>query len=247
MTNGEAKFILNAYRPNGSDASDEAFGGALEQARQDPALGAWFQWQQRFDRAMIAKLGESQPPAGLREAILAGAKLSRPESKRRGWWNQPSVLAIAASLTVLLVVTAGLLWPKNVQASTTLVEFALTDSQRGYTHGGHGPSEVTMRTMLGEPDRRLSEGLPVNFAELRASGCRTVNFQGRDVIEICFKRNGAWFHCYIALRSDFPELGATTTPTIFDRQGGAVAAWCDLTHVFLVASKGGSAALQKLL
>ena len=247
MTNDEAKFILNAYRPNGADASDSTFVAALDQSRQDPALGAWFQWQQRFDRVMTSKLGEIQPPAGLREAILAGAKVSQPATTRRSWWNQPTFLAIAASLAVLFAVTAGLLWPKNATASTGLAEFAVNDTLHGNMHGGHGAGELATRALLSQPDRRLCDSLPVNFAELRASGCRTVSFEGRDVIEICFKRNGAWFHCYIAMRSDFPELGGTATPTIFDRKGGAVVAWADAVHVFLVASKGGSEALQKIL
>ena len=45
MSNTEAKFILGAYRANGSDADDATFGAALAQARSDPALGAWFGWQ----------------------------------------------------------------------------------------------------------------------------------------------------------------------------------------------------------
>lgn len=247
MTNDEAKFILNAYRPNGSDASDTTFCAALEQTRQDPALGAWFQWQQRFDRAMTAKLGQVQPPAGLREAIVAGVKVSQPATAQRSWWNQPTLVAVAASVAVLFAVTAGLLWPKNVAASTGLAEFALTDTMHGDLHGGHGPGEGALRAMLSQPDQALCHGLSVDFAGMRASGCRTVNYEGHDVIEVCFKRNGAWFHCYIAQRADFPELANRTTPVIIDRKGVAVATWTDAEHVYVVAGKNGSAALQQLL
>ncbi len=247
MTNDEAKFILNAYRPDGRDAGDMTFSAALEQARQDPALGAWFAWQQKFDRAMTAKLGQVAPPADLRDAILAGAKLSQPATAQRSWWNQPAWVAVAASVAVLFAVTAGLLWPKNAAASTGLAEFALADTMHGELHGGHGASEQSMRAMLGQAGRPLCAGLAMNFANLRAGGCRTVNFEGHDVIEICFKRNGAWFHCYIARRADFSELALTATPSIIDRQGVAVAAWADAEHVFLVAGKSGRAALQQLL
>lgn len=247
MTNDEAKFILNAYRPNGSDASDATFCAALEQTKQDPALGAWFQWQQSFDRAMTAKLGQVQPPAGLREAILAGVKVSWPDTTQRSWWNQPTWVAVAASVGVLFAVTAGLLWPTNVAASTGLAEFAMADTMHGDLHGGHGPGEVSMRAMLGQPDRHLGSGLPVDFASLRASGCRTVNFEGHDVIEVCFNRNGLWFHCYIAQRADFPELANSATPVYHERKGAGVAAWADAAHVYLVASKNGRVALKQLL
>jgi hypothetical protein len=98
MTNDEAKFILSAYRPGGHDAADPAFAEALDQARKDPALARWFEFERRFDEVMTAKIGAVTPPAGLRDAILAGArvtgKAARPPcfspsawrfSGRRGW------------------------------------------------------------------------------------------------------------------------------------------------------------------
>ena len=52
------------------------------------------------------------------------------------------------------------------------------------------------------------------FAALRSTGCRTLNFAGHDVLEVCFQRNGAWFHCYIARCEDFPSL-PTSAPAVF--------------------------------
>ena len=56
MNNTEAKFILNAYRPNGRDAGDPAMTAALAQAASDPALGAWFAREQTHGHAIAAKL-----------------------------------------------------------------------------------------------------------------------------------------------------------------------------------------------
>ena len=44
---------------------------------------------------------------------------------------------------------------------------------------------------------------------------------------------------------DFPALAAT--PAFLDKNGLSVASWADETHVYLVASKAGRAALQQLL
>ena len=121
MNNEEAKFILRGYRPNGADAGDAAFASALEQATNDPALGGWFARQQAFDAAVSAKLGEMQPPADLRAAILAGGKVSDTGQPSSRPWVRPAWMAAAAGLAVMLA--AGLaLWPNRAEA---LTEFAL--------------------------------------------------------------------------------------------------------------------------
>ncbi len=246
MTNDEAKFILNAYRPNGSDANDATFCAALAQAKQDPALGAWFDWQQNFDRVMTTKLGEIHPPAGLREAILAGAKVSQPETTQRSWWRHPALLAAAASVALVSTVTIGL-WPKSAAADTALEEFALADTFHAERHGGHGVGENPLQMIVNKSGVRIGEAVAVDFASLAASGCRNANFRGRDMFEVCFKRDGTWYHCYVAQRADFPEMKAGDAPVFADRGGVSVAMWADGSHVYMVGSKAGRGALQKLL
>ena len=92
MNSTEAKFILQARRPDGADDAEPRFAEALEQARRDPALAAWLAREQAFDAAVAEKLRSTQPPAGLREAILAGAKVSRPLP----FWRRTQTLAMAA-------------------------------------------------------------------------------------------------------------------------------------------------------
>ena len=252
MNNNEAKFILNAYRPGGIDASDATFGVALEQAKMDPALGAWFACEQAHGSAIAAKLREIAPPAGLREAILAGGRMSRdnfsakPITPPRAFWSQPVWLAAAASIAVLLTVTVTL-WPKRAVADTALMDFALTDALEVQRHGGHGESTGTLQAILSSDSTRLAQAMPIDFAALRSNGCRTVSVAGRDVLEVCFKRDGAWFHCYIARAEDFKGAAAKMEASFV--QGGSVtaAAWGDGTHRIVVASTAGRAALQRLL
>ena len=84
MTTQEAKFILSAYRPNGSDASGPAFAEALQAAVGDPALGAWFSvsrgppdgGRRRESR------GRSRRQRACGEAILAGGtREARPPAR----------------------------------------------------------------------------------------------------------------------------------------------------------------------
>jgi hypothetical protein len=247
MTNQEAKFVLHAYRPNGADAGDATFGAALDQAKQDPALARWFDAQQAFDRAMCAKLGTVTPPAGLREAILAGARVSqKPAMAHQAWWRSPRLVALAASVALLLAAGVAF-WPKNAEAQTGLIEFALDDTLHQRHDDGHGHEAEEFQALLSSADTRLGSGIPVNFDQLRHKGCRTISFDGRDVLEVCFKRDGKWFHCYVARVQDFPSVAAKLPPSFRDVSGVSAGAWADGHHIFVVASKAGREAIQKLI
>jgi hypothetical protein len=243
MNNDEAKFILQGYRPNGTDAGDEAFRPALDQVRVDPALRDWFARQQSFDAAVSAKLNAVTPPAGLREAILAGARVSGATTQTKRWWQQPAVYAVAASVAVIFALAAAF-WPERGFAATGLADYVMADTALEQNHmGGHGADAVV--AMLSDPSRRLGAGLPISFDALRAAGCRTVTYQGREVLEICFNRNGVWFHAYIGRRTDFPAVASA--PRFEEKGDLSVASWADQTHVYLVAGKAGRAALERLL
>jgi hypothetical protein len=250
MTNEEAKFVLHAYRANGADAGDPTFAAALEQVRRDPALEKWFAAQQAFDRAMCAKLGGVTPPAGLREAILAGGKVSHTaggaEGRAAPWWRSRGLMALAASLALLGVVGIAL-WPKEAAAHPALLDFAVQDTLHQRHEGQHGHEAAEFQQLLGSADCRLGAGVRVPFEHLRDHGCRTIKFQGRDVLEVCFKREGKWFHCYIARVQDFPAVAAKLPPTFMSREGVSAGAWADGQHIYVVAGKAGREAIERLL
>ena len=243
MNNDEAKFILQGYRPNGADADDDAFRAALVQVRVDPALREWFARQQAFDSAISAKLQAVAPPAGLREAILAGGRVSGAPTGSRRWWQQPMFYAAAASIAVVFAATVAF-WPRQAAASTGLADYVLADAAADQNHmGGHGTDALV--AMLGDSSRGLRAGLPISFEALRAGGCRTVTYEGREVLEVCFNRDGVWFHAYIGKRADFPAVASS--PAFAEKGGLTVASWADQAHVYLVAGKVGRVALERLL
>jgi len=244
MTNQEAQFILNAYRPGGLDAGEALFGDALQQARQDPALGAWFAREQAHATTVAAKLREIAPPPALRAAILAGARMS--EAPARSWWMQPAWLAVAAAVTVLLAVTA-VVWPQRASAQADrLTNFAVDDTLYG-RHGGHGAPGGALSVLLGQPSTRLGAGLPVDFTALRATGCRTLTLAGHDVLEVCFARGDNQFHLYMVQQADFPRLPAGEIADVGTRGGMSFASWADSTHHYVVVSNAGVAAIKGLL
>ena len=77
ITNESAKFVLNAYRPNGADAQDPVFRDALEQAARDPELAAWFKEQRTFDSLIAGKLAEFEPPASLYQRSSPESRIDR--------------------------------------------------------------------------------------------------------------------------------------------------------------------------
>lgn len=243
MNNDEAKFILQGYRPDGTDAGDEAFRTALDQVRHDPALRDWFTREQAFDAAVSAKVNEVPAPAGLREAILAGGRVSRAAASQQPWWRSPAWVAAAAAIAVVIGGSLAF-WPTQAEAGTGLAGYVLADAAHAQNHMG-GKGTETLEAMLGDPATRLSRGLPISFEALRKGGCRTITYQGHEVLEVCFNRNGVWFHAYIGRRADFPAVAAA--PSFVDREGLSVASWADQNLVYLVAGKAGRAALEHLL
>lgn len=243
MNNAEAKFILQGYRPNGVDAGDATFGAALEQAGRDPVLGDWFARQQAFDGAVSAKLGEIAPPADLRAAILAGGRVSVVGGRQTHWWKRPVWMSLAAGLAILAA-GAVALWPRSAAA---LDAFVLADAQNSAAHGGHGHETDALQATLNDPSTSITGKLPIDYAALHDRGCRLVQFRGRDVLEVCFNRNGVWFHCYIAEAADFPRLALGTAPTLSEFGEVALASWREGEHILFVVSKTGRKDLEALL
>ena len=261
MNNQEAKFILRAYRPGGQDAADPAMAQALEQAKSDPALGAWLAREQAHDAAVTAKLRDVAPPAGLRAAILAGASMSEQKAgagagatRPQTWWRQPVWLAAAAAIAVVLSV---LTWSRLTPvAGATLEEYAVNFVDKGFRLQKRSADVAVLRTWLSEQRGPLPEALPAKFAELRALGCRTLDFKGRDVSLVCFERGGKEFHVFVARLEDRGRgtgAGANAGDGVMPRfieeaKSGLVAAtWIDTKNHYVVVSDAGMAALKGVL
>jgi len=147
MTTDEAKFILSAFRPSGSDTGDAAFGEALRFAGDDPALGAWFAQSRAHDRAVASKLGQVAPPAGLREAILAGGRVGDSKKSSGLGWGWIAGLAAAAAAAIVVFSTRAPARPDS--GASALAGFAISDMVNE-KHGGRG-----------EPAGALIEGFEI--------------------------------------------------------------------------------------
>lgn len=245
MNNQDARFILCAYRPGGRDAGDPAFAEALAQVERDPELRSWWERERGLDAALAARLQDVAPPAGLREAILAGGRASRPVRRA---WRLPVWLATAAAVLVLLV--AAVMW-RAMRAAPTWADFAtrslLDLVQAHHDHVGRPPGLASWQDRLAGFALPLPQTLTLDLSELRQRRCRTVKVGGREVFELCFERDGAWYHLYAARRSDFPARGTEEPVELTARDGYVAATWADAANVYTLVTGAGFEALRRVI
>lgn len=249
MKNQEAKFILGAYRPDGQDAEDATFREALTQAEKDPELRAWFERQRKFDSALSAKLKDIAPPAGLREAILTGSRVSVEAARpRRNWWMPVGWLAAAAAVALVATIAMKTRATAALPTGAQLAAFALDDLANHHDqHIGHPAGLNALQAQLANVQIPLSKGVGINLNELRKEHCRAVKLAGHEVFEICFQRDGTWYHVYMGSRRDFAP-GAIDPRALLKVQGEfASTAWADAEHVYALVTRAGPQALQRVI
>lgn len=228
ITNESAKFVLNAYRPNGADAQDPFFREALEQAARDPELGAWFKEQRSFDSLIADKLGQVQPPATLRAAILAGAGNRAPAPR----FTIRPLLALAA----VLILTGAILIPWAIESNSRnrLVE-QYENANLTMLNSTPVPKLDLVTADFSRTQEYLAEmkapcipDLPGPLLDLPTAGCKTLHWKGREFSLTCFRLpSGELLHVFVidekALRSidveqNFMEIDGWHVKC--DRRGG---------------------------
>jgi hypothetical protein len=236
MNNQEAKFILGAYRPDGGDAGDPVFQDALAQARRDPELREWMERQRKLDTVVTGKLRDIAPPAELRAAILAGGRVS--QRPLRSWWLGRAGWLGAAAAIVILASISFLAFGAREPSLAKLANFALVDLAQAHDeHVGYPPGLTALQTQLSANDRSLAAGLAdIDLDDLRRKKCRAVRVAGREVFEICFQRDGTWYHLFAARREDFAP--GTGSAQITSRDEYAAAAWADSKHAYALVAVG---------
>lgn len=244
MTIEEAKFILSAYRPNGSDAGLPAFADALRLAAGDPGLGAWFAHSRDHDRAVAGKLKGIEPPPGLREAILAGARVSDSQRRRGPGFAWIAGLAAAAALAVVVFTMKAPARPET--GASAFAAFAIND-MANEKHGGKGEPAGALIAGLEAKGGRIPGADQIDFEKLRDTGCRTLNLAGHDVIEVCFSRDGAVFHFYVTRRDGPLGDSVARGPSFITEAAGAAAVWSDTRFDYAIASTAGAEAIRRLL
>jgi hypothetical protein len=202
MNSLEAKFILEACRASGLDASDPKIAEALQAMESDPELAQWFAATQECDRAVIAKLKAVPVPADLVERIRAGKSVTDTGTTR---WPRRQWLALAA-LVVVLAALAALLIPRT--GPTDLATFRndmadFMDRRWDHTFDLSDPEYAKVKQWLESRTDSIQIDLPQTLAASRTIGCKTLQWHGNTATLICFtpKNAGTVVHILIVNRS----------------------------------------------
>jgi hypothetical protein len=207
VTNESAKFVLNAYRPNGADAQDPVFRVALEQAARDPELAAWFKEQRSFDSLIAGKLAEVQPPATLYSAILAGIENRAPI---RRFTIRP-LLALAA----VLVLSGSILLPLYMESGSRskLIE-QYQRANLTMLSSTPAPKLDLVTADFSRTQEYLAEMkapcipfLPGSLLDLPTAGCKTLYWKGQEFSLTCFRLpSGELLHVFVIDEKSFRSI-----------------------------------------
>jgi hypothetical protein len=252
MDNREAKFILNAYRPGGQDANDPHFDEALEQVRRDPILQHWFDESVAFDAAITEKLSTLPVPTDLRESILTGVKVTRPENIR-GWKNRWRKWAIAAA--IFLSATIGvLIWHNarpapvagwQLQALDAILS-SIAQKQSHFDVISRNPADLVK--WLRANNAPAAEKLPHHLDKLPSIACKTFFWGRKPVSLICFTLpDGRAIHLVMTNVSTESDLAIKHPAKLIQQGHWATATWREGDMIYMLALEGSRDELRSYL
>ena len=249
MNNEEAKFLLQGYRPNGSDAQDPQFVEALEQVKRNPGLEQWFRQQQAVDSAISEKVCSLPVPPGLKDDILAGRKTLRPVSR---WTRRTTLTALAACVLALLGLVALFMTSSDRQDFTRyredMVRF-VTDVEQGREPLLLTSGDIAgIQAWMAENAADLKVKVPASLTAGSGVGCSVVDWNGESVALACFRLEGGEVaHLLVINRQGLAGGPSTGVRCVASINGMNTAAWSSDDTTYLLVSSAPAERLQRLL
>ena len=184
MTTNEAKRVLLLYRPGSGDERDPETAAALDLARQDAELRAWFARHCAFQEAMRAKLRAVAPPADLLARLQAAPKVIEVSH-----WRRPRTwLAMAAGFALLLGLGVALLRPgtpdRFADFRSRMVRAALREYRMDIVTNEMPQVRAFLASRGAPADYEVTPGL----AKLQLTGGGVLQWRGHPVSMVCFDR-----------------------------------------------------------
>ena len=232
MTREQAKEILSAYRPGTDDERDPVFAEALQFARADTELNAWFTKSLAFDASMHRQVARVTAPEDLRETILAAHKIIRPMP----WWN-PHLSGRQMAAAAAVVIAAGVVALWLAQRPTTFAEFRREIADQSWGPAPH--VEVKAASLNDVRDFLTARNVSTNFtvppvlAQTKVRGCTLMNWQGHQVPVICFSSEGQHLHLIVVDRHLFPDA-PSNVPQTDQWQSWRTASWSKDEHSYVL-------------
>jgi hypothetical protein len=252
----KAKAILQHYRPS-IDAEDPYFSEALEQVQRDPALAQWFIEHCANYETMRRTLCQISVPVGLHEEILKAHVRQRPGVR----WTHPAFVApVAVALIVLAIIVYGLYARRSVVMQPRDFAAYLQTMTRVAT-GRYKMTVVTtdpdiLRHHLADAHGPADYSLTPALRTLSLEGGLVVDWFGHKVSMLCFTQDDkqdkdanedhdVWL--FVVSRDALPDVPTAVAPQFTPAHGLITASWTSGDKVYLLATRGAQAELQRLL
>ena len=250
----EIRRRLRAARPGGQDDDDPLVAEALALAQHDPALAQWLTEERQADARVAEALATVAAPADLRDlkaAILARAKTNakapaRPRSARRN--IVLACLAFAASVAVAATLLLPPRHPSYTRYEGDLVGQIVSGEVLKLAF--QSPSHATVEEWLAAHRAPSEIAVPSGLQARPDIGCRTFEWQGRQIAQVCFAlEDGKIAHLFVVRNAGWkPATAPPQGHPQFNRHGDwTLASWRDGTTTYVLAGEGDPATLLRFL
>lgn len=252
MSRQEAQEVLLLYRPASVDANDAQMQEALELAKHDPELAAWFEQHCQAQQKLAALFKEIQAPEGLKEQILSERKAHLSKSKRR--------TAVAVFSVCIILVACALTMPRYFLASRVPDTFdKLRERMAGQVQRQYPTMDLVTNSLpqvkqyLAEHQGHGDAVLPPALASASTIGCAILHWHGRTVSMICFNSGkiapstAPDLFLFVIRRSEIKASPENTVPNLKEVKGLITATWTAGDKIYLLGGFGDEAFLKKYL
>jgi hypothetical protein len=254
MKTDEAKFILSSTHPADRSSDDPVVAEAMEHASRDAMLASWLEQETAFDDAIAKKFAQTAPPPNLLDEILTGAAASReaPRNAPARRFALPVWLSFAASVALLVGIL--LFKPGHLASldSSELAAFAAHNlSTAQHDHAEATAASLALEAALSEGYGPLVGNLGLSPAQMAEANCRNLAWEGRNVYEVCFLRDGVYYHAYVTTAdraaAQAARSRAASDPLLQEFNGIATATWIEGESLVTLAMRGDLATLERVL
>lgn len=245
MNKAEAKLVLSNYTLGEPDKADPRFEEALEVAKANPELMAWWNRAKENDSLIRDRLQEFAPPPDLRTALQASLEnVSKGQARRR---LLSRCLGLAASVAIMAVVYLQFIVDRSDEYSGPLVERAFNYSFDGPRLKYFNKDTAKITDWLEQQNFELPSQLPPRFLAQKGIGCRPLNWSDSKVAIICVDAEVV-YHLFIAKDEEFEEVNVSSTFDFEKRKAGwTVSKWESQGHVFVLTAKATPDQMENML
>lgn len=239
VNSAEAKKILIACRPGTGDLRTSEALEALAMAQRDAELLRWWEQQRAWHDRVRESFAGIPVPSGLRNRILARAKIIEVP-----WWRQRVVWQAAAALVLLATLAVFLMRPSGREDTfQTFRSRMVRNVLRQYSMDIVTNDMAQIRAYLDSKQAPADYTLPPRLEQLPALGGGALGWQGRRASMVCLdsKTNGTLF---LFIVDDQAVRSAPTRPEFAAIKNLTTVSWTSGGKAYVLAGAGSREWLQ---